>query len=322
MVRPFSERVTDEAWRREAETWIVERLGAHGLEVTGPIEQRRVRPWSTQLVAPTGAGRAWFKSGCAATVFEAGLHARLACLLPDAVDEPYAVDAARGWVLTRDRGRTLGDSHEPTLDDWQQVLTEAARMQRVLADHRDALLATGLPDCAPSTVVERFDRLVEHVAALPADHPAHATVELEARLLERRPAVVDAVALLEASPLPATWQHGDLHPWNVFATGDAGALRVFDFGDAQWAHAAELLSVPYGWVTARTTLAWPDVAAAFCAAWEIDPSALAPMMQAASLTQPVNRVLTWWGCLEEATPQEWAEWGEAPLHHLSRVLDP
>ena len=66
--------------------------------------------------------------------------------------------------------------------------------------------------------------------------------------------------------LPTTWQHGDLHPWNVFAPADAG-LRIFDFGDGQWSHAVEVLSVPYGWIEARTELAWGDLVDAYADAW-------------------------------------------------------
>ncbi|MEV7398023.1 phosphotransferase [Aeromicrobium sp. NPDC092404] len=320
MVRPFSERVADAEWRREAETWIGGQLDRHGDTMTGPIEQPRVRPWSTQLTVPTTAGSLWFKANCAALAFEPRLHDELAALAPGSVDVPYATQPDRGWLLTRDRGSTLGDSHEPTIEDWRRVLGEAATLQRITATEADRLLATGMPDCSPPTVVDRFDRLVEVLAALPEHDPSHLDADLAARLRARRPAVVDAAQELEASSLPTTWQHGDLHPWNVFAVG-RGSLRVFDFGDAQWAHATELLSVPYGWIAQRTVLPWGEVLEAYCDVWGVTPADLEPQWVASGLTQPVNRAMTWWGCLAEASAAELAEWGEAPLHHLSRVLD-
>lgn len=320
MARPFSERVVGDDWRQEAESWIREQLDLHGDALSGPIEQPRVRPWSTQLTVPTEAGLLWFKANCAALAFEPRLHDELARLAPDAVDAPYATRPESGWMVTRDRGSTLGDSHEPTVDDWRLVLGEAAALQRTLASEADRLLATGLPDCSPLTVLDRFDRLLEILAALPEDDPSHIDADLGSRLRATRPAVVDAVQQLAESSLPATWQHGDVHPWNVFAVAP-GSLRVFDFGDAQWAHAAELLSVPYGWITQRTSLSWPDVLGAYCDAWGIDPAELEPQWAATGLTQPVNRAMTWWTCLAEASAVEWAEWGIAPLHHLSRVLD-
>lgn len=321
MGRPFSEHVAGDEWRHEAETWLGEMLAQDGRTLTGEITQPRVRPWSTQLVVPTDAGTLWFKANCPSMAFEALLHDELARLVPDAVDVPYATDADRGWIVTSDRGTTLGDSHEPTADDWRMLLAEAARMQRVLADHRDELLATGLPDCSPITVPERFDRIVDTFAELPADHPSHVPADVEARLRARRDAIAEAAQLLAEAALPSTWQHGDLHPWNVFAPAGAG-LRIFDFGDGQWSHAVEVLSVPYGWIEARTELPWDDLVGAYSDAWGIPSDDLGDQWTASALTQPVNRALTWWACLTDATAAEWAEWGDAPLHHLKRVLEP
>jgi hypothetical protein len=320
MTRPFSERVTGADWRHEAESWIRDQLELNGDTLSGPIEQPRVRPWSTQLTVPTEAGLLWFKANCGALAFEPRLHDELARLAPDSVDAPYATQPERGWLLTRDRGSTLGDSHEPTVDDWRRVLGEAAALQRTMAAEADRLLATGLPDCSPATVVDRFDRLLEILVALPEDDPSHVDPDLAMRLRARRPEIVDAVQELDESSLPTTWQHGDIHPWNVFAVSP-GSLRIFDFGDGQWAPAAELLSVPFGWITQRTSLSWPDVLDAYCDAWGIEPPELEPQWAATGLTQPINRAMTWWTCLAEASAAEWATWGEAPLHHLSRVLD-
>ena len=79
--------------------------------------------------------------------------------------------------------------------------------------------------------------------------------------------------------------------------------------------------MPYGWITQRTSLSWPEVLEAYCDVWSIEPADLEPQWAATGLTQPVNRAMTWWTCLAEASAAEWAEWGIAPLHHLSRVLD-
>ena len=110
----FSEVVSAPAWRAEAEDWVRAQVAESGGRVVGDITQPRVRPWSTQLVVPTDAGRLWFKANCPALAFEPAVHRTLARLDPGEVDEPVAVDAERGWMLTRDRGTTLGDSHEAT----------------------------------------------------------------------------------------------------------------------------------------------------------------------------------------------------------------
>ncbi len=321
MGRPFSEHVASDEWRREAEDWIGEQLAFGGRTLTGDITQPRIRPWSTQLVVPTDAGKVWFKANCPSMAFEPQLHAALARLVPDAVDQPFAIDADRGWIVTADRGATLGDSHEPTADDWRLLLAETARIQQHLVDHRDELMATGVPDCSPITVPERFDRIVDTFAGLPDDHPSHVSSGVEVELRAKRDAITDAAQLLTESTLPSTWQHGDLHPWNVFAPADAG-LRIFDFGDGQWSHAMEVLSVPYGWVEARTELVWGDLVGAYADAWGQTVGELDDQWEACLLTQPVNRALTWWTCLTGATAAEWSEWGDAPLYHLKRVLEP
>lgn len=318
MSRPFSERVVQDAWRHDVEDWACAELDRGGIEVVGPIEQPRIRPWSTQLTIPTDIGRVWFKANCRYMSFEAALQAELARLAPSAVDAPLAVEPDRAWMLTIDRGATMGDCAEPTADDWRTILRRAGDLQRIVIGHEDAMLATGLPDCRPATVVGRFDRFVEIFSELPEAHPAHVSADLAAQLLGARSRIVDAAAELAESPLPTTWQHGDLHPWNVFAADG----RLFDFGDGQWAHAAELLSVPYGWIAQKGEISWPEVVEAYADVWGTTPDELRSQWRATGLTQPINRTLLWWGCLQEAAADEWTEWGDAVLHHLTRVLEP
>ena len=318
---PFSQRVAEALWFEEATGWISEQVGAHGHRLVGPVEQPRIRPWSTQLVVPTDSGRWWFKANCRSLVFEPGLHDLLATLVPDAVDRPRAVDRERGWLLTADLGPTLHESGEPTAQDWHAMVAENARLQAALASHGDDLLGTGLPDCGPVTVLDRFDRLLSMYTDLPEQHPAHVSTELAVRLSSARPRLVDAVAQLAASPLPVTWQHGDLHPGNAFRGASAG-MRLFDFGDSQWAHALESLVVPFGWITSLTQIAWDPILESYATAWGVDVAVVAADWWAVQMTHAVNRSVTWWGCLADATADEWAgEWGDAPVTHLSRVLD-
>ncbi|MGJ9424078.1 phosphotransferase family protein [Aeromicrobium sp. CF3.5] len=316
---PFSQRVTDPTWRSAATGWIEDQVRRAGRALTGPIEQIRVRPWSTQLIAPTDAGRWWFKAGCGSMAFEPALHAALAEIAPSTVSPLVAVDADRGWMLTADQGRTLLDEHDPTVQDWRRVVRTIAEAQRLVAGHRDRLLATGLPNCAPHTTVDRFDRLLAVYADLPDQHPAHVSAELTGRLRAARPRLVDAAARLEGSRIPATWQHGDLHPGNAFVRETQ--TRLFDFGDSQWAHALETLMVPFGVVTDLSDLPWAPILGEFAEVWGVEVSDLEHDWPDVALTHAVNRSLTWWRCLSEATAQDWQEWGEAPRVHLLEVLD-
>ncbi|MFP3712873.1 phosphotransferase [Puerhibacterium sp. TATVAM-FAB25] len=322
---PFSVAVSSPAWRAAAEAWVRDALEHLGARVTG-VEQPRVRPWSTQLVVETTRGRFWFKACCPAQAFEPALQALLADLVPGAADAPVAVDAARGWLLTADRGATLREDHEPTVDDWAAVLAAWVGVQRAVAAHREAVLAVGVPDCSPATVPERFELVLARLRALPAGHPSRPDAGTVARLEAARPRVAAAAALLGADTLPVTLQHGDLHPGNVFAT--AAGLRVFDLGDAQWAHPLEALVVPRAVVDAAGLDPAPALAAAR-AAWAAAGGPAGPaddavwdaLLRAAGVTHAVNRSQTWWDCLAGATEDEVADWGEAPLRHLSRVLE-
>ncbi|WP_201308735.1 phosphotransferase [Puerhibacterium puerhi] len=315
---PFSVTVATPGWRAAAEAWVRDAVGRRDARVTG-VEQPRVRPWSTQLVVDTTAGRFWFKACCPAQAFEPALQALLADLVPGAADAPVAVDADRGWLLTADRGATLREDHEPTPDDWAAVLTAWVAVQQALAAHRDAVLAVGVPDCSPATVPARFDLMLARLRALPAAHPSHPDPDAAARLEAARPRVAAAAGLLAADPLPASLQHGDLHPGNVFAT--PGGLRVFDLGDAQWAHPLEALVVPRAVIGASGLDPAPALAAARAAWGAADDAGWDALLRAAGVTHAVNRSLTWWDCLVGATDAEVADWGEAPLRHLSRVLE-
>jgi Phosphotransferase enzyme family len=321
-VTPFSHAVRTPDWRAEAESWIHARLADLGLIAAGPVDQRRVRPWSTQLVVPTDSGNVWFKANCAGQAFEPALQTLLARLAPDEVDAPLATDPDRAWMLTRDRGATLAEHRTPTLADWERVVVAAGRLQRLVAGHRADLLASGLPDCSPDTVPARLERMIDLLVDLPADHPAHLGEEVADRLCAAREAVRSAARTLSESPLPATLQHGDLHPANLFAVD--GRLQTFDFGDAQWADPLESLCVPWGATHDDASIPWDDVVSAYHEPWHdvVARDDIDELLSAAVLTQPVNRAFTWWECLADASADEWQRWGGAVAGHLSNVLEP
>lgn len=321
MGRPFSELVAGEAWRREAETWIAGQLAAHGHRVIGPVEQPRTRPWSTQLVVPTDAGQMWFKANCPANAFEARLQQVLAELVPDAVDRPFAIDASRGWMLTTDHGPSLGDDREPNEADWMEVVAETARVQRALVEQKASLVAAGLPDYSPPTVPERLDWLIERLSDLPPDRPSHVTAELARKLDVVRPVVADAAEQLVASPIPSTFQHGDIHPRNMWADDDR--LRLFDFGDAQWAFAFEAMCVPHGWIADQNVVSWTRARDAYREHWTdlVDHREYEALWHAATITHSVNRSATWWRAVQGATAAEWATWGHGPRLHLIDLLE-
>lgn len=322
MAELFSQTVATDAWRAEATEWISRELPGVGRRVNGDIVQRRIRPWSTQLVVPSDRGTVWFKANCASSAYEPAVHLALAELEPGEVEAPLAIDADRGWMMTADRGKTLADSHDASPQEWQDVVALAARVQRQVADRADVLVGAGLPDCSPASVPARYAWLVDQLAALPADHPSHLPADAADSLRARSGVVEDAVQALLAAPLPASLQHGDLHPGNVFVVD--GSMRFFDFGDAQWAHVLEVLAVPYGYSTRVTHYPWPDLLDAYARVWTdlLDRDALEALMVPAMVTHAVNRSFTWLGAIEGAQPEELAEWGDSALYYLRLAHEP
>lgn len=227
---------TSAEWRATAEAWIGERLAEAGIVITGPIEQPRVRPWSTQLKVPTDHGPYWFKENNPALRFEATLVAEIARVAPERVIVPVGVEPGRGWMLGPHGGRTVREAGATDEQTFNRILTEYADLQRLLVDHRDDLLVAGLPELEPAETADHVDRQVAALADLPADHPLHAGADLRARAENHRPTIVEAAERLAAYPIPATMQHNDLHQNNTFAAIDGEPLRFFDFGDAVWSH--------------------------------------------------------------------------------------
>ncbi len=202
---------TDPRWLEEVHAWIRARA-----DVTGPIEQPHVMPWSTVLRAHTPDGPVWFKANEPSMIFEASLVALLARKRPDAVTPLLAVDLERGWMLMVDGGERLREviARERDLSRWLDVLPLYASLQIDLIPHVDELLALGVPD-----------RRLVVLPSLAAEVP---------ELAEDLPVIEELAARLAAFGIPETIQHDDLHDGQVFVRD--GRPRVFDWGDACVAH--------------------------------------------------------------------------------------
>jgi Phosphotransferase enzyme family len=212
------------AWRRAAIAWADARLAAAGMERTGPVEQPRVRPWATVLRMPTSHGAVWLKAGAPETAFEAGLYGLLARAVPDAVLEPLALDAERGWMLLPDGGRTLRDS-APAGDALSALAAVPPRygvLQRTLAPLTGELLALGVADMRPAVMPERFDEALAVVRDYGIDPGVHA------RVAALRPAFLAWCEQLAHAPAAPSLDHNDLHPANVLVAEGLNRARFYD----------------------------------------------------------------------------------------------
>ena len=219
------------SWRADADKWIAAQLRRRGLALSGPTTQIHERPWSLVLAVPTHDQSFIFKAVWPPQRHEVVVSALLATWLPDSVPAVIGQDDERGWMLCAHAGTPLaefrGKSDFGGL--WTETLARYGRLQRLAESHVDELLQLGVPDHRDTVAL--FDDLLLHLDRKRDD--ALSSREIQS-LQELRPRLAQAGAALDASPIPVTAQHDDLHDGNVLVRD--GTPRVFDWGDVCIAH--------------------------------------------------------------------------------------
>ena len=292
--------------------WLDQRLSAAGLRRTGDITCPHDRPWGTVHTAPTTGGPVWLKAPGDGTVFEVALYDLLSRVTPDHVLRPIAVDLDRGWVLLPDGGTTLGDAGTDLVDGLVTALPQYATLQRELAGHTPALLSYGVADMRPEVMPDRFDEAVAAVTPGP-----------EVRAL--RGTYAEWCARLAESPVPASIDHNDLHPWNVFLDGDHA--RFYDWGDAVVAHPFSSMLVTTAAVRGQLGVGQDDPAVrrvrdAYLETWSdlAPPRELVADLELACWAGKVARALTWDRALRAQGHDQAREFADAPRQHLTALL--
>lgn len=307
---------SDAAWLAEAVSWMDERLAAAGAARTGAVRQPSLRPWGTVLTAPTTRGPVWLKAPGRHTAFEVALYELLGAVMPDRVLEPIATDTVRGWVLLPDGGPTVADDD---VDAFAMVLARYGELQRDLMSDVDILLSLGLNDMRPAAMPSRF---AEALAAAKVYTAAHGTPEDRsalARTAELRPRFDGWCARLAESPVPASIDHNDLHPGNIFATG----ARFYDWGDAVVSHPFASMLMALGFLHFRHGMPAGDPAVARVRDAYLEPfTDLAPRAQLAEDVELACRVgkaaraLTWDRAVRAQGYEQAGEFARAPLESL------
>jgi Phosphotransferase enzyme family len=231
----------DPGWVADADAWIDAECARAGLARAGPA-MARGRPYSVVARIPTRSGTVWFKASPPASRFEPALLAALAAWHPETFTAPVAVDLERAWSLTRDGGPTLREQQSVTADAsaWHATVRGYARLQLDLARHAADLLTLGLADLRPRSVPGQFERLLADPATERAiDAPDGITRAQYYDLRTLAPRLRDWCAGLVDLGIPASLDHGDVHPGNIFAA----TRRPFDWGDAAVAHPFASLQV-------------------------------------------------------------------------------
>jgi hypothetical protein len=233
-------------WLAGLEEWLVPALQAVGVRATAPVVRERVRFWSVVARVETDVGRVWVKENAPSQAFEAALVQLVSRLLPDAVPTPLAADPERGWLATADLGRPMWhDERVPPAPDWVAVVHGYAAVQRVLSEHADEVLSTGVPAFPDHAgeVVAWVEALVGASRALPDADPRRLRDDEVDAVAGGMPRIRDAAQRLADSGLPPSLQHNDLHLGNAFRRAD-GAISYLDLGDALWTHPFAAARIP------------------------------------------------------------------------------
>ena len=323
------------AWQAAAVEWIDDRLADAGLRRTGEVEHPHRRRPGPHVRVPTDRGAWWLKACGPGTAFEVRLYGVLAALVPADVLHPLAADPARGWILLPDGGRLLGDQLSgPALGRaLGAAMVQYGALQRGLMADVARMTAAGVPDMRPAVMLEAFDRALEITAVTGTTVPgAGDDPDRRARhaaVAAARPRVQRWCAQLTESALPASLDHNDLHPWNMF--WDGRSARFFDWGDAVLAHPFAAMLVPLGLV--RELLGEPAGQGEFAAVRDayLDPfRSLAPgedlpaTLETACRVAKIARAHTWQRAIGAAAEQgdpAAERFRDAPLDTLSAVLD-
>ncbi|MGH3385689.1 MAG: phosphotransferase [Nocardioidaceae bacterium] len=307
----------------EAVEWADAQLTRHGAARTGPIEEMRVRPWSSTWRVPTELGTLWLKTCGPGGRYEAALQGLLSVVAPEWVLQPVAVDAARGWLLLPDGGPTLdktlaGAAPEVRVERWCSVLAEYAELQRRLVAFVPDLLGVGVPDLRPGASSALFRDLVSTCTEPP----------LRDRLDAFAPTVDEAAERLVATGLPPTVQHDDFHSSNVCCGDDGlGPPAFIDWGDALVAHPMGTLLVTCRVLARELDVEVEDpllrrLVDAYLEPWTIEfaRSDLLAQLDDVLVLAKVGRAWGWLRALQGATPDQQATWDNPVAAWLEQLL--
>lgn len=320
-----------DGWRAEAIAWIDHQLASAGIARTGVIEQPRIRPWATVMTVPTAHGRFWFKAAAPETAFEVALYPLLHRRVPHAVLPPLAVDTERGWLLLPDGGTYLRDiaEGEELVDAMATVLPRYAELQRTLAPDAEAMIALGVPDMRPATMLRRFDEALEATSGWVTRSGTDEDRAVWEQITHARSSVEAWCQRLAESPVPASLEHDDLHGSNILLRGgEVGSARFYDWGDSVVAHPFTSLLVTLRSVQAHLEVdpehpALLRLRDAYLAAFSDFGShaELVKTLEIACHLGKIIRSLVWERALGLMPDDEAGEFAGAPLYWLAEILD-
>ncbi|WP_194165307.1 phosphotransferase family protein [Deinococcus terrestris] len=282
-----------------------------GLTRTG--EPTVLKHWQISLLwrVPTSGGPVYLKAVPDFFAREVRVTPARAAGVPGAAPPVLAADEGRGLLLLADAGTDVDAPDLPAL------LRHVARVQRASLP---LLPALGLEDRGPAQVRSRLADLFSDEVLLVGEEGGLTPGEA-GRLRALRPELEAALTRLEASPLPLTLGHGDLHGGNVVER--AGEFTLLDWSDACVTH--PFLDANAAYLTAHGTPTPPEDIAAAHDAYLSEWADLAPLDDLRGLHADALRageLFRALGYVDNIQPhvEDPQEWRGAHLEHLRKVL--
>jgi hypothetical protein len=307
-------------WFTAASEWLQAELARLGITATGPVEQFKIWSISCILLVPATEGDLFLKAAPPYFDWEPHLTAALSALFPGQVPEVLATDEERRWFLMRELTGPLLYEVKEDWEVWETVFQRFAAMQVACAERAEWLLSLGCPD-------RRLPRLAEQTAELLANDRTLApssgdglTEEELGRLRALLPRFRELCDEVEASGVPSSLCHGDLHPGNIIVA-ESGPI-VFDWTDACLSHpfldATHLLGA-----TPDTPEVRPRLSAAYLAPWQpyAPMERLQRLLRCAVPLSRLHQAVSYRLLSESVEQQERKEWAWVLPHYLRQALE-
>ena len=207
-------------WQETVDAWIDSTLTELAIERVAAVDHFRRRPWAALAHVSTARGDLYFKADAPSEAYEPALTEWLARRRPDLVPDVLRVDADRGWLLSRGAGTSLRDhiADPPDAAIWSDLLPLYAELQIELAASVEDLLALGVPDNRPESLVGAYEDLVSRWPAATNAPPVEVARSVEGL----------------GDTIPASLSHEELTDHNILLRD--GAPVVIDWAEAVIEH--------------------------------------------------------------------------------------
>ena len=214
--------------------WIEQELKPSGKTWNGEFRQFHATPSFALIRFATNSGAVWFKATGAPNQRESNISRCLSTLFPAYTPEILSFrDDWNAWLTDEIQGTGLASCGN--YETWCQVAKSLAQLQIASIGRTPAILRSGAHDARSAKLISQItpffseiERLMDvQVKAVPPRLTASELQLLAGRMNE-------ALAQLQALPVPDTLNHFDLNPENVIVrSADA---KFLDWAEAAIAH--------------------------------------------------------------------------------------